>query len=190
MKTLAKFLAEKNDFTAEEINLSLKHFSFEVLAPKTFLLKEGQVAHYIYFIQKGIFKSYKNLDSKYVVEHLAGNGRFFTSTESFMKETPSLDNVQTISECEVYKISKPDFQLLITQYEAWKNLFENQMSETLICKMQRLKDFQTLTAKQRYEKFIQEQGEIALEVPIETLASFLGIEPPSLSRIRRQIMLQ
>ena len=60
-------------------------------------------------------------------------------------------------------------------------------SEHLARKLERVQDFQTLTAKERYQKFMKDSPHLALNVSIENIASFLGMEPQSLSRIRKQI---
>lgn len=189
MQNLHQYISQHMALTQEDLVLLDRFFLQKVIKPRTFLLKEGQVEHYLYFIKKGVIKAFRNIEGKYVVEHLTGNGRFFTSIESFIKASPSLENVQTITTCEVVKISKPDFDLLINTDSKWQHFFNQLSNETLLCKMERINDFQTLTARQRYEKFIRQRPDVVLAVPVEALSSYLGIEPQSLSRIRKQLIL-
>ena len=101
--------------------------------------------------------------------------------------TPSLDNFETITNCKLLKISKPGLDLLRNHSTKWNTIIESITNEHLNCKMERVRDFQTLSAKERYLKFIKETPNLALHVSIENIASFLGMEPQSLSRIRKQI---
>jgi hypothetical protein len=121
------------------------------------------------------------------MEHLVDEQNFFSSIESFMSETPSLDYFETVTNCKILKISKPDLEILKSYSATWNTLIETITNEHLNCKMERVRDFQTLSAKERYLKFIKETPNLALHVSVENIASFLGMEPQSLSRIRKQI---
>lgn len=104
-----------------------------------------------------------------------------------MTETPSLDYYETVTESIVLKISKPDFDILQKETKFWAIFVKEVTNEHLSCKLDRVKDFQILTAKERYLKFVNQYPNLALNVSIDNIASFLGMEPQSLSRIRKQI---
>lgn len=173
--------------TQNEIDLIKKHFVSEEIPAQTNLLKAGKVERYIYFLDTGIVKGYQNIDGKIVVQHLVAEQDFFTSLDSFVTEIPSLDYYETITDCSVIKISKPDFDILQNETKFWSILVKAVTNEHLSCKLERVKDFQILTAKERYLKFVNQYPKLALNVSIDNIASFLGMEPQSLSRIRKQI---
>lgn len=129
------------------------------------------------------------MNGKLIIEHLVDQQNFFSSIESFMNETPSPDNFETITDSKLLKISKPDLEILRTHSTKWNKIIETITNEHLNCKIERVRDFQMLTAKERYLKFIKETPSLALNVSVENIASFLGMEPQSLSRIRKQITL-
>ena len=104
-----------------------------------------------------------------------------------MSETASSDYYETITDCKLIKISKPDFELLQEDTTFWSDFVKNVTNEHLSGKVERVKDFQVLTAKERYLKFLKQNPKLALNVSVENIASFLGMEPQSLSRIRKQI---
>ena len=112
---------------------------------------------------------------------------FFTSLDSFMSQTPSLDYYETITDCKLVKISKPDFDLLQENTTFWSEFVKTVTNDHLSCKLERVKDFQILSAKERYLKFRSQNPKLALNVSVDNIASYLGIEPQSLSRIRKQI---
>jgi CRP-like cAMP-binding protein len=187
MKNLLNYINSQFSLTIEDNRLIEKCFIVEDVSAQTKLLEAGKIERYIYFISSGIVKGYQNIDGKLVVQHLVSEQDFFTSLDSFMSETPSLDYYETITDCKLIKISKPDFELLQESTTFWNDFVKTVTNEHLSCKLERVKDFQTLTAKERYQKFVAENPKLALNVSIDNMASFLGIEPQSLSRIRKQV---
>lgn len=187
MKNLITYLQSRITFTQEEINLIENYFHVEELDARTHLLMAGKTERYIYYLSSGIVKGYQNINGKLIVEHLVDEQNFFTSIESFMNETPSPDYFETVTASKILKISKPDLDLLRNYSDKWNAVIETITNEHLNCKMERVRDFQTLSAKERYLKFLKDSPNLALNVSVENIASFLGMEPQSLSRIRKQI---
>lgn len=187
MNNLINYIQSRIILTFNEIDLIKKHFVCEEIPAQTNLLKAGKVEQYIYFLDSGIVKGYQNIDGKIVVQHLVAGYNFFTSLDSFMTETPSSDYYETITDCRVVKISKPDFDILQKDTKFWAIFVKEVTNEHLSCKLERVKDFQILTAKERYLKFVNQYPKLALNVSVDNIASFLGMEPQSLSRIRKQI---
>ena len=187
MENLFNYIQSRITLTQNDIDLIKKYLVCEQIPAQTILLEAGKVERYIYFLDTGIVKGYQNVDGKIIVQHLVGEQDFFTSLDSFMTETPSLDYYETITDCSLIKISKPDFDILQKETTFWAIFVKEVTNEHLSCKLERVKDFQVLTAKERYVKFVNQYPKLALNVSIDNIASFLGIEPQSLSRIRKQI---
>jgi CRP-like cAMP-binding protein len=187
MENLINYIQSKTVITQTEIDLLEKHFVSEEVPAHKCLLKAGKVERYIYFLDTGIVKGYQNIDGKLVIQHLVSDHDFFTSLESFMTEAPSVDYYETITDCRLVKISKPDFDLLLSETNFLAIIVKEVTNAHLSCKLERVKDFQVLTAKERYVKFVDQYPKLALSVSVDNIASFLGMEPQSLSRIRKQI---
>lgn len=187
MENLLKFIQSKIALSSKDIDLINKYFVREDVSAQTHLLKAGKIEQYIYFLNSGIVKGYQNIDGKIIVQHLVSEQDFFTSLDSFMTQSPSLDCYETITDCSLIKISKTDFDTLEKETKFWALLVKEVTNEHLNCKLERVKDFQILTAKERYVKFVNQHPKLALNVSIDNIASFLGMEPQSLSRIRKQI---
>ena len=189
MNNLLKYIQSRISLTQIEIDLVEKCFVSEKVLAQTKLLEAGRIERYVYFLSNGIVKGYQNIDGKLVTQHLVSEQDFFTSLDSFMSETPSLDYYETITDCKLLKISKPDFELLQENTTFWSDFVKTVTNEHLSGKLERVKDFQILTAKERYLKFITQSPNLALNVSVDNIASFLGMEPQSLSRIRKQITI-
>jgi len=187
MENLIKHIESRVSLTQEEVNLIKKHFILVETDSKTSLLEAGKIERYIYFLSSGFVRGYQNVNGKIIVEHLIDEQNFFTCIDSFTNETPSPNYFETVTNCNLLKISKPDLDLLKSYSDKWTAIFETIINEHLNCKMQRVRDFQVLSAKERYLKFINETPNLALNFSIENIASYLGMEPQSLSRIRKQV---
>lgn len=153
----------------------------------TIVLKMNSIHKYIYFLNSGIVKGYQNNDGKIVIHHLIESKNFFTDYESFHKNISSTEAYEAINRVELYKISRCNFLFLQEKIPSFSGIINTIYNEALQCKMKRINDFQTLSAKQRYAKLLQEQPNLVQNVPVNDLASYLGIAAPSLSRIRKQI---
>lgn len=84
-----------------------------------------KIERYVYFLSTGIVKGYQNIDGKLVIQHLVPEQDFFTSLDSFMSETPSLDYYETITDCTLLKISKSDFELLLEMTSFWSDVVKS-----------------------------------------------------------------
>ena len=124
-----------------------------------------------------------------VTSHISSATNFLASFLSFVHQKKAKENVECITECKLLRISRPDLITLIDKSENFKKfsllIFEQAITSTEI----RANDLATLGAEQRYKKLIETQPTILQNIPIQYIASFLGIKPQSLSRIRRQIIM-
>ena len=158
------------------------------LAKNTYLEKAGKVPQYHNFIVSGYMrKYYMNEKGEEVTNDLNDGPRFFTSYQHFVHQTVSNEYLECITDCEILRISKKDADLTAqtsyTQKDYTIKLFQQIQEEY----KERIDDLANLTAEQRYLKFIKKASNILKNVPLKYIASYLGIKPESLSRIRREI---
>ncbi len=187
MNDLTNYINSISSISEHEIRLIEAKAIKENILGNTIVLKMNSIHKYIYFLNSGIVKGYQNNDGEIVIQHLIEPKNFFTDYESFHKNISSLENYETINHVELYKISRHDFLFLQEKIPSFSSIINTVYNEALQCKMKRINDFQTLSAKQRYVKLLQEQPNLVQNVPVNDLASYLGIAAPSLSRIRKQI---
>lgn len=155
----------------------------------TMLELAGKVPVHHNFIVSGFMrKFYINDKGEEVTVDLNNGPRFFTSYFPFVNQTISNEYLQCITDCELLRITKADAdsssETSITQKDYTIRLFQQIQEED----RQRMNDLATLTAEQRYVKLMKDCPEIIKNVPLKYIASYLGIKPESLSRIRREII--
>lgn len=185
---LKLLLEELIELTNEEwLSLSAL-LSEKQLKAKAFLLEEGKVATHFYFIKTGLIRTFQLHDGKEVNTYFASDGQFISSFSSFITQSPSLEYVACIEDSLVYPISYSMLTKLYKQSIKFEKLGRVLAEKSYLCIQDRTLMMQTKTAKEKYLKFIRTYDKkIVLNVPQHQIASFLGITPESLSRIRREI---
>ncbi|HAS39530.1 MAG TPA: Crp/Fnr family transcriptional regulator [Microscillaceae bacterium] len=160
-----------------------------VYAPKNTLLEtEGTVHKYHNFIVSGFIRNYHLDDEQREVTIDINDGpRFFTSYNHFIHQTISNENLHCITDCKLLRISREDASkatdLGITSQEYSEKILQYYLESN----KQRIIDLTTLTAKERYLKLMRNHPMIIQNVPLIYIASYLGINPGSLSRIRQEL---
>jgi CRP-like cAMP-binding protein len=106
---------------------------------------------------------------------------------AYIEESPSRFYIQSLEDSEVLSTSIEDFRKLIREHTVWRNIYVNFLEEYYVVKENREADFLLYTAKSRYSNFRRDHSDLEKRVPQHYIASFLGIAPESLSRIRRTL---
>lgn len=149
------------------------------------LVEMGKVAQYLFFINTGFARAYHMEDGDEITNHLASPGTFITSYHSFSTKRPSDECVLTITACECLRVTKDKLDQLYRQSHNMALFGLIMADQYLVFNNQRSRDLITLSAEQRYLKLMQEQPAIVQHVPLQYIASYIGVKPESLSRIRR-----
>ncbi|AEI51664.1 Crp/Fnr family transcriptional regulator [Runella slithyformis] len=171
-------------------DMELAHSMFEPLmcGRNELLVEYGKVAKYMYFVNSGFIRSYHLEKGVEITNHLAGPNTFVTSYNSFTAKILSDETVQTIAPCDLLRITKDNLDRLYRKSHHWALVGIMMADKYLIFNNQRGKDLITLSAEERYLKLMQEEPALIQNVPLQYIASYIGIEPQTLSRIRRKII--
>ncbi|MEM6319705.1 MAG: Crp/Fnr family transcriptional regulator [Bacteroidota bacterium] len=150
-----------------------------------FLLKEGKVCRHLYFLEKGLLRYFILKNGIEVTKFFTIAPYCFTSQASFNTNTPSKENIQAIEKSVIWETTyEQNYKLL--ELKSW-NLFARKITqEVQFFTEEILEELQSETAQNRYIKMLNNQGELLQRIPQKVLASYLGIAPQSLSRIRRK----
>lgn len=187
-KKLLQFIT--SNITLQEKDIALIEKFFEpVLYPKNRIIEEeGKVPVYLYYIVSGYLRLFHyNDNGDEVTTHLNCPPGFFTSYFNFINQTRSDENVECITDCELLRIARQDLDLLLAESEAMKDFSIRVFQQSITYNESRSKALATLSAEQRYVKLIHNYPDILHNVPVQYIASFLGMKPESLSRIRRKL---
>jgi len=172
-------------FLSDDTKSQLKpHISRKYLSKDDLLLKQGEVCKYIYYVNKGFIRIFYFKDGKEVTEWLTNDKHFFFSITSFFENAPSHLIIEAIEDSEIIQLSKEGLDKLRKTNLEVANLMYEWISVSLVLSQKRMDSIQFETAKQRYDSLLKIQPEILNRVPLQHIASFLGITQETLSRIR------
>jgi CRP-like cAMP-binding protein len=152
------------------------------------LLTEGDISRYIYFIEKGALRSF-TIDkegAEHVIQ-LALEDHWIADLYSFVTQVPGNINIEAIEDSEVLLLPHHELDLLYDQVPALERYFRHLFQRAYVGLQQRLNTTVSLNAEDRYRMLIYDFPQVAARVPLIYVASFLGITPESLSRIRKQL---
>ncbi len=188
-EALLKIIGENKDLSIQEVQNINDAFQYLKVTKNTLIETEGSTPEYLYFIVSGCIRLfYLNETGSEVTTFLGSENDFITSFLSFIHQEKSAESMAAITDCEVLRIKHPVMKALIDKSEGFKafsvTIFEHAIATT----NQRANDFATLNAEKRYAKLVENKPHLIQNVPLQYLASYLGVQPESLSRIRRNFV--
>jgi len=184
-----KYLDSKIVLTQEQADWIRSLCVIKKLRRHRYLVQAGDVCKYHAFVSKGCLRSYSVDDAG--VEHIvkfAIENWWIADRNSLMSGEPATLNVDAIEDSEVVLISKQDYDLICDQVPAFNNMVNNLLQSAYGKLQNRMLANISLTAGEKYENFLQSYPQLALRVPQSMIASYLGISPETLSRVRNQIV--
>lgn len=186
---LLTLLSQSVTLSDNDKALCEKYFE-PVLYPKSRVIEEeSKTPKYLYFVVSGFVRLFHYNDKgDEVTTHINCPPGFITSYFNFINQTRSNENLECITGCELLRITKAGLDLLTQQSSAFKDFSILVFQQSLAYNETRSKELATLTAEQRYQKLINNYPEILHNVPLQYIASFLGMNAKSLSRIRKGII--
>ena len=165
-----------------------EHFFHQRSYPaKTVLLKEGDIARSLFFIKKGCLREGFTEGGREITFQFFFEGERVASFESFMMSRPSEMFIETIEPTTVNILKKKDFDFLIKKFPVLKEQFVRVIVMRFTHYAKLFRSHITNNPKQRYLELLNNEPRIIQRVPLQYIASYLGITPVSLSRIRSKI---
>ena len=156
------------------------------IAAKTILLNEGEISKNLYFIKTGCLRLWFNNDGKDITLQFFFEGQAVASIDSFLGSHPSMFTIESIEPSSIISISKDSFEQLLSYYpdlkEGLQEITYKRFRDYALLFLSRIKD----NPRKLYEDLLKNHPEIIKRVPQHYIASYLGITPISLSRIRNR----
>lgn len=183
---LLHLIAKNKDFGDEDAILCRQFFEPISFSKNTIIEEEGKVPQFLYFVVSGFIRLfYYNEKGEEITTHINCPPGFITSYFHFINETISSENLECITDCDLLRISKNQLETIINKKKIFKDFSLSVFQEALTYNENRANELATLTAEERYNKLIKNYPSIIQNVPLQYIASFLGMNPKSLSRIRK-----
>lgn len=178
------FLSEKEMSAFAEAAIT------KVTTPKEILFLGNEPCTSVWFVEQGLFRTYRIISGEDATFRFFLSGEFFSDYQSYLTNTPATLSVQSLTNGTALVFKKDDILELYDTYPRLERLGRIMAEHTYLYIVERLKQFQVDDLETRYTKLISSAPELFQSVPLHYIASFLGVKPQSLSRIRAKISLQ
>lgn len=151
------------------------------------ILEQGNFCRYFYFFEKGLVRFCSNVDGNDVTKMFCVAPYCFTSKVSFRNQSPANESIQALENCVAWKINLDEYKKL-EQINSWNIFMRKLLNEIQEFMENRLLESKVYSAEKNYENLlIRYPAELIHKIPLKYLASFLGVAPQSLSRIRNNM---
>ncbi len=178
----------QSGFQGEALEKVLEGFALKPFSRGDFFVEEAKVSRHLAFVETGLFQYYSLANGEEVTTYVVGEGGFLASLVSFLKQTPSRENIRCLAAGALWVIHYETLRRLLEEVPGFKDFYIGVLEWQIGCIDNSRFDFILLTAEERYEKMLREEPHLLQQIPLQLLASILGVTPRHLSRIRKNIV--
>jgi CRP-like cAMP-binding protein len=151
------------------------------------LLISGNTCRYVSFIESGLVRYYSMDSDDEKTYYFSSEGEFVCDYESFLPQVPSSKNIQALENSQLYQISHHNLQELYLRLTHGERLGRLAIEQVFVNVIQQVTSLYNDSPEVRYQQFIRSYPKIAQRVPQYYIASYVGVRPQSLSRIRKRM---
>lgn len=151
-------------------------------------IKEGEIADYIYYVEKGMVRQFYFKNKRDLTEHISYEGNVVICLESYLRQEPTRLMAETLEPSIIWRISKENFNRLTEERREVEYLYRKVFEYSLLVSQQKADDMRFETAHDRYRLLMERHPEIVKRAPLIHIASFLQMTPETLSRVRSGVL--
>ena len=185
---LRNHFAETDVFSDREFEQLLSYLNVVTLKKKEYFTVQGELCRYLAFVNVGCLRAYHTDDKgDEFTMYFAFENWWTGDKTSFYSGTPSRFSVQALEESEIFRADKTNWERALDTIPVFEKWYRVKARKSYEAAQQKLIDNQTESAEEKYLKLLKNAPEIVQKIPQHYIASYLGIKPQSLSRIRKNI---
>jgi CRP/FNR family transcriptional regulator, anaerobic regulatory protein len=174
--------------TQEEEEAFVNILEVKLLNKKDFLLKQGDICNTISYINSGCLRAFYNVDGVENTVQFFFEDSWYTDYASFLTGNPAVENMQALEPTEIVQFKKVDLYKYYDRYPVFERV-GREMAENAFLSISKLNQMLTNEEpEERYLNLLKQRPEVVEKIPQHYIASYLGVKPESLSRIRKRIM--
>lgn len=188
MKNFDQYLSNNLGIPLEEVASFEKFYNYKKVTKNKLLLREGETCNCIFFVEKGLVRMYSidKIGKEHVIQFAPENW-LVADRSNLYQDEKSKYNIETIENSEIIQLGNDFFVNLYTQYPNIIKKNETLLHRHIYNLQNRIKSLLGDSAEQRYLDFITMYPDVMLRVPQWMVASYLGVTPESLSRVRKEL---
>jgi len=188
MESLINFLLQFGSLNEQQIDLIKENVQLLDLEREEYFSEAGKIAKQVAFVKEGILRvCYYNKDGEEITRYFVEENNFAVDLNSFQSRIPSSEYIQAIVPTKLYIFSLESLQTLSNTIIIWDSIIAKITSKALMEKVNRISPMLAEDAKTRYLEFFKRFPNLVNRIPLNYLASYIGVTKHSLSRIRKEI---
>ena len=189
MDQLKKYFDDIKPIRQEDWEYFASKIESKTYKKKEYLVKAGEIENYISFIIKGKARLYipREDEEKEITFGFSFSGEFISAYDSFLTRLPSQYQIEALSEIQLWRISYKNLQEIYNNTHDGNFIGRMIAERLLLIKSKRELSLLYETAEERYLKLFTERPNLFVEIPLKYIASYIGVTPQALSRIRKRI---
>lgn len=180
-------LKQLTGFTDSELKIVLKYFETKSIKKKTTLLHAGKIANEVYFLSRGCIRLFCLKDGKEITTYFFTENMFAGTYDSFISRRPCLYSIETLEDCFLHSLSYEALQELYLVFPKMNEFVRKSIEERFVILHDLFTSYILNSPEERYISLLNDRPGLLNRIPQHQIASFLGITPVSLSRIRNRL---
>jgi len=169
-----------------EVDIVTSLFKQKSFKKGDYFLEEGRICKQVGFVTKGLLRYYINHNGEEKIYGFSQENQFVCNYESFLPQTASSKVIQALEDSELFVISHTDLQSFYANVREGERFGRIAIEAVFLQMLIDLNSFYTETPELRYERFLRNHADLQQRISQYHIASFVGVKPQSLSRIRRR----
>ncbi len=161
-------------------------FRLTALKRGDYFLKAGRICDKLSFQKSGLIRVYATTDEKEITQWISSKGYFITDLSGIIFNKSSRYNIHALTDCEFYTISRENYNRLGQLIPRWHELEKLFIAHCFTLLEDRIFTLLSMPAEDRYRQLFEQQKELFNQVPLQYLASMMGMTPETLSRLRKK----
>ena len=170
----------------DDLDKIVSFFKAKSVKKGDFLLTSGNRCNNLSFVHSGLLRMFATTETKEVTQWISTNGFFTGDLSSFIFGTPSHLSIQALADSEISTISKENYTQLGNLLPKWHEFEKLFIARCFITLEQRIFSHLSMSAEERYQAFFDQNPSLFNQVPLQYIASLLGMSPETFSRIRKK----
>jgi CRP-like cAMP-binding protein len=191
MEVISQLLRKISDATEADIDLFVSLHEVVTYQKGDVLLNAGQVEGFLYFVNQGILRCFitkeKNEDVKEITFNLVFPGWFYGAFDSFITQSPCKYTVQCVTDVEIYRINFSNLQFVFKNTQYGEQIGRLAVEQLYLNKTKREMSLLSDSVDDRYKFLVNNYPNHIMDVPLKYVASYIGVTPQALSKIRKRI---